>query len=189
MALDLEKLRKGKLVLQKMGQGINPVDGEPIQADSFLQDPRIIRCLFFAAEVLGMVADGTLQEKDERRNFAITDEEKARIHLPDGLIGINQFARCVNEVLSPSSKRLTGQMLNNCLKELGVLAEVVDQDGKKRTTITANSAQYGISSEQRIHNSTEYEAVLYDESGKLFLLNNLEQILRRDPAVLHGNAQ
>ncbi len=184
MALDLEKLRKGRQVLQKMGQGINPIDGEPIQTDSFLQDPRIIRCLFFAAEVLGMVADGTLIIKDERRNFSITDEEKARICLPDGPIGINQFARCVNEVLSPSSKRLTGVIINNGLKELGILTEVVDPNGKKRTTITAKSAQYGISTEPRVYNGAEYEAVLYDDSGKLFLLNNLEQILGRDPAVL-----
>lgn len=76
MPLDAEKLKKAKAVLQKMGQGINPVDGTPIESDSFLHDPRIIRCLFFVSEVLDLAIDSKSQTSNRGQVFAITAAEK-----------------------------------------------------------------------------------------------------------------
>lgn len=184
MSLDLDKLKKAKVVLQKIGQGVNPLDGEPIAGESFLQDPRIIRCLFFVTEVLDLVVDGTLQMKSDGRPFAITAEERDRIRLPEGEIGITQFTKCVNEALGPMSRKLTGIEMNKHLRALGLLVEVLESDGKKRTTATPNAANYGIRAERRDYNGAEYEKVIYDGTGQRFLLENLERILQDDVAVL-----
>ena len=186
MAIEMDKLRKAKAVLQKMGQGVDPVSGAVIASDSFLQDPRIIRCLFYVPEVLDLVLDGTLQARNQKQPFVITPEEKARVRLPEGPIGINQFAKCVNEVTGVTSRKLSGMELNKHLKALGLLTEVDLQSGKKQTIAPPQSAQYGIHTERGEYNGTEYERVRYDERGKRFLLDNLERILEHDPGLLSG---
>ena len=47
MEYDREKLIKAKSVIEKIANGINPISGESIKEDSFMQDPRLIRCFFY----------------------------------------------------------------------------------------------------------------------------------------------
>lgn len=48
---DKEKMIKAKEILQKIANGINPINGQSINDESFLNDPRIIRCFFYVSEV------------------------------------------------------------------------------------------------------------------------------------------
>ena len=68
---------------------------------------------------------------------------------------------------------------------MGILSEAETTDGKKRMTITDKSSQYGILSETRTYNNNEYEMVVFNEQGKKFLLDNLEDIVAAtvDPAA------
>ncbi len=43
MISDFEKMDKAKAVLMKIAKGINPLTGKPINDESFLNDPKIIR--------------------------------------------------------------------------------------------------------------------------------------------------
>jgi|GEM_PF-6400167 len=114
--------------------------------------------------------------------FMITPEEKTRIVLPDGKIGVNEFARCVNKVINPEqSKNLTGVDLNKQLKKMGILSEKELEEGKRRTVINDQSKEYGIETEPRSFNGTEYEKIVFNEKGKSFLLENLEKIMEVTP--------
>jgi hypothetical protein len=185
-----EKLVKAKEILQKMADGIDPLNGEPIEKNSFLHDPRMIRCLYFIQEVLGSAIEGNVRSGGMKpAEFRITAEEKSRVLLPQGKIGVNEFAKCVNVVIDQDkSKRLSGVELNRSLKKMGVLDEQVLADGKTRTALNARSGTYGIEAEKRNFNGSEYEMILFNDEGKRFLLDNLETILGlNDKTVdLHG---
>ncbi|HWL22254.1 MAG TPA: hypothetical protein VNR38_00640 [Ureibacillus sp.] len=110
--------------------------------------------------------------------FVITEEQLANVKLPIGKIGINEFARAINKVINPQvSKKVTGQMINKKLKELGILSEIIDEDGKVNTITNENSEGYGIESITRNFNGREYQKVVYNDIGKEFLISHIQEWL------------
>jgi hypothetical protein len=185
MVQEKEKLVKANEILRKMANGINPLTGEQLEEESFLHDPRVIRCLYFIQEVLNRAIDGQLRVTPGKlEGFVITADEKQMIQLPQGRIGINEFAKCVNRVIDLNkSRKVSGMELNKRLKRIGVLSEEVMSDGRKRTLPGVNSHEYGIEMETRNYNGNEYEMILFNDKGKQYLLDNLETILEcADPA-------
>jgi hypothetical protein len=180
MSLEKEKLAKAKEIMVKMAGGINPLNGEQIENGSFLNDPRMVRCLYFIQDVLQIAIDGQLRTSAETpAGFFITPEEKEGVQLPQGKIGVNEFAKCVNKVIDLNkSKKLTGVEINRRLKKMGVLSEQALDDGKKRTALNEKSHEVGIETEKRNFNGNEYEMILFNDTGKKFLLDNLEKILQ-----------
>ncbi|MEA5114909.1 MAG: hypothetical protein VB050_12875 [Geobacteraceae bacterium] len=179
MIQERDKIAKAKEMVQKMAGGTNPLDGQPLEDDCFLHDPRMVRCLHFVQEVLRKALEEPYRTGQRKPAvFAISGEEKKRIQLPKGKIGINEFARCVNEVIDTGkSRKLTGIEINRQLKKMGVLGEQILDDGKTRTVVGAESSGYGIESEKRNQNGNEYEMVLFNEDGKRYLLENIETIM------------
>jgi hypothetical protein len=180
MVNDVEKLEKARNVLLKIAKGIDPLTGEVIAADSFLNDPRIIRCFYYVAEVLEGVRNGAYAKPAGRAaEFVITPEQKSQIVLPEGKIGVNEFSKRVNACIDPSlSKNLSGVELNKRLKAMGILGEQPAGTGKTRTVTNETSAQYGFELEKRSYNGVEYEMVVINDRGKQFLLDNLETIMK-----------
>jgi hypothetical protein len=131
MIKDIEKIEKARLIIQKIADGTNPINGQPVEADSFLHDSRITRCFYFISEVLEAVVKGTYSNK-KINDFVITDEQKNKVVFTEGNIGVNEAARCINLQLNPlMSKKVTGAQLNKGLKRLGILSEAVE-DGKEQ---------------------------------------------------------
>lgn len=49
---DLVKIEKAILYAQRIADGCNPVNNSPVGDDSVLQNPNVIRCMYFIKEVL-----------------------------------------------------------------------------------------------------------------------------------------
>lgn len=179
MQYDKEKTMKAKAILLKIANGINPVNGQPINDESFLHDPRIIRCFFYVAEVLNKVIEGKAnQTGNNPTTFSITDEEKKLVVFPDQRIGVNEIAKCINKVIDLNrSKKLTGVELNKQLKKMSILSEHKNEDGKSRTVTNEKSKDYGMEMEKRNYNGNEYEMVVFNELGKKFILENINMIM------------
>lgn len=179
MIQERDKIAKAREMVQKMAGGMNPLDGQPLEDTCFIHDPRMVRCLHFIQEILRKALEGPPRGGPRKPSaFVISAEEKKRVQLPKGKIGINEFARCLNEVIDTvNSRKLTGIEINRQLKKMGVLGEQVLADGKTRTIVRAESSGYGIVSEKRNNNGSEYEMVLFNEEGKNYLLENIEKIM------------
>lgn len=184
MIEELDKIQKAKLVLQKIAKGIDPVTGDKIEEESFLNDPRIIRCFYFVAEVLDNVASGAYSSKRSGAGpakFTITPEQKSRVQFPEGNLGVNEFSKCINLCIDLNeSKKLTGVELNKRLKALGILGEEATEAGKTRTVINDNSKDYGLESERKSYNGAEYDKVVINDKGKRYLLDNIERIMNTE---------
>lgn len=176
--LGLEKLTKAIEIIEKIANGINPLDGKPIEKEHFLQEPKINRCLAFVADSLKRQLQETVYRIRRPNVFIISDDEKERVEFPPGKIGVNEFSKCVNRVLDLTrSKKLTGVELNKRLKKVGLLTEEQTPDGKVRTTVNSKSLEYGFETELRNYNGNEYLMVLMNDRAKRYLLDNLETIM------------
>ncbi|MEH7436746.1 hypothetical protein V7182_04550 [Neobacillus drentensis] len=176
MAKDYEKLVESRNLLHKMANGMNPVDGMPIKAEGFLNDPRIIRSLFFLVDYLD--EELSKEPRQKRVKFIITDNQLNQVVLPEGNIGINDFANAINAVIDTrTTRRINGTMINKQLKKLGILGEGKTEEGKTRTVTNDKSEGYGIVTAVRFYNDRQYEQVVFNDTGKEFLLRNLQKIM------------
>ncbi len=177
MQNELERLIESRNILYKLANGLNPADGTSLDNESLFNDSKIIRSLFFLVDHI----DSELTEKGRkhRTSFHITGEQKCMVKLPDGNIGIKEFAKAINEVIDPKiSKKINGTIVNKQLKKMGILSESKTEDGSIRTVTNENSEGYGIISEIRTFNNHTYEKVLFTDMGKQFLLENIENIMK-----------
>jgi hypothetical protein len=97
---------------------------------------------------------------------------------------LNKMANGVNPINGANSvidlnvsRKITGVEINKQLKKMGILAEELLADGKKRTIVNDNSPKYGIVTEKRNYSGNEYDMVCFNDIGKKFLLDDLEKIL------------
>jgi len=182
MATDFKKMDKAKIVLTKIAGGINPITGEQINDESFLNDPRIIRCFYFIAEVLDNVMNGVYSKNNRLLQFVITPEQKSMVALPDGLIGVTEFTRQVNMCIDHArSRKLTAVELNKRLKKMGILGEELNPaTGKARTVTNSKSKDFGFEMVKRSFNGNEYDMVVMNDAGKHYLLDHLEEIMSID---------
>jgi hypothetical protein len=179
MVSEFEKVDKAKTVLLKIGKGINPLSGDPINDESFLNDPRIIRCFYFMTEVLDNVSNGTYGRNGKLMQFVISPEQKGMVVLPEGLIGVTEFSKHINLCIDQSiSKKLTGVEINKRLRKIGVLGEETNTaTGKSRTVSNPNSKEYGFEMITRTFNGSEYDMVVMNDTGKRYLMEHLEEIM------------
>ncbi|WP_010243158.1 hypothetical protein [Acetivibrio cellulolyticus] len=174
MKEDYVKRSKARDVLLMIAEGIDPTSGKSIESADFLQDGRIKRCFIYVAEIL----EGSKEVGNDNMKFIITDDELAKIVLPDGKIGVMQFVKCVNECIDlKKSKKLTAVSLNSQLKKLGILSEETTEKGNTRTVINEKSANFGIETETRVYKNRSYEMILFNDDGKKYLLDNLQSIM------------
>ena len=86
MINDIDKIGKANNIILKLANGIDPVNGEVIENDNVLNDPRRIRCFFFVSKVLENVISGeyrkakqernTIKQGDEKNNKIYTEEKR-----------------------------------------------------------------------------------------------------------------
>ncbi len=173
-----ESIEKTVSILENLAKGLDPGTSKAVKKDHILHDPEIIRSFYFAKQVLENVKKGTYNNR-KLTEFIITPEQKGKVHLPDRKIGVNEFARIINEHIDLHlSKKLTGVELNRQLKKINVLSEEILEEGKKRTVTNEHSLGMGFETEKREKNGNEYDMVVINKEGKAYLLENLEEIMK-----------
>jgi hypothetical protein len=178
MEFSKENILRAQEIMLNLANGKEPYSDKSFQSVDFLSDPKMIRCFFFVADVLEKASHGGIGNLPAPENYVITQEELAKVELPEGNLGVNTFCKAVNEAIDPyKSKKLTGASLNSKLKKLGILSE--EKTEKSRKTVTnKNSEEFGFINVKREYNGVEYDQVQINEKGKAYLLKNLIDIMQ-----------
>lgn len=175
MNSELELISKAQEILKEMAQGINPFTKERIEETNFLNDPKMIRCLAFCADMLDRAK---VPVNNTNTEFIITKEQKESIHIPYDTIGFTNFSRIVNEIIDQFiSKKASAHKIILSLKNLGIIGELINEKGKKTTITLPNSADYGFVTVHKSFNGREYDQVMANRQGQRYLIDNLEMLM------------
>ena len=63
---------------------------------------------------------------------------------------------------------------------MGILSEIKNDDGTRRTAINETSHNYGFIEIERNYNGRKYFQVVANDIGKKFILDNIEEVLSKD---------
>lgn len=180
-SVDLRKLDIAIEYVQRMSEGYNPVNNIPADDDSVLNNPNVIRCMFFVKEVLKEVKRnngliGSKREKAKKEPFPFEilkefhyEEDKSISHL-------------LRQIQSPAGekniKKISIQTITTWLKNADYLTEEYCQEAGKISTVpTEKGKALGIYTELRSYSNNTYLIVIYNRNAQEFLVKNLEAIV------------
>ncbi|MDR3263949.1 MAG: hypothetical protein LBT30_06540 [Clostridiales bacterium] len=177
---ETELLDRAKYYIDSLARGIDPISGKEMPDDELLNNVKMSRCFFYVSDVLGRVIErGGVTQKVKRAGlceFALSDEQKARIKLSETPLPITNFVKEINEVINQEEyKKLSYNTVLDYLISEGYL--VVRQEfGGDIKCPTEKGVALGIIREKREYqNKTSYVNV-YNVNAQRFIVDNLNQM-------------
>ena len=179
--IDMAKLDTAISYIKRMAEGNHPVTNRPAEDDSVINNPNVIRCMYFIQEVLEQVKSNN--------GVIVTKKKKGRLPFPFEVLkeyryekdkSISHIISQIGELVdNPEVKMISYKPITDWLKSADYLGEKIDMlSGKKTTIPTTKGEQLGIYMEERISmRGDSYQVVMYNKRAQEFLVENLEAIL------------
>lgn len=176
---ELEKIAYAKSFIDKLANGINPIDNTPIPEGDIANNVRLSRCFFYVSDILRQVCEnGGIGKSNKKVSFAITDEELAKfVFSPLPIAGSEISRRLGDTINNPLMKSFSVTKMNQWLLSKGFLKDEITMSGKKRKVPTDMGKQLGICMDKRVGQHGEYMAMLYNTSAQKFIIDNIREIL------------
>ena len=178
---ELEKIAYAKSFIDKLANGINPVDDSPVPETDIVNNVRLTRCFFYVSDILRQVIDNKgvgFSKGKKKMPFHITTEQLSRFQFSEYPISISVITKQINECRKDETiAPLSYGVITKWLLRSGFLAETEKSNGKHSKVPTEEGRKLGISTEIRTGQNGEYLAVLYDKKAQAFIIDNIEAIL------------
>ena len=181
-AVDLKKLETAILYIQRIAEGKNPINNVAAEEDSVLNDPNIIRCMYFAKEVLEEVKKnngyiGKRKSKKDVQEFPV--ESLASFQYREDK-SVTKFVEQINEAVDTNIyQKFSYRWITQWLKKNEYLTEGFDDELQKVVTMpTEKGEQIGIMTERKKSmNGNQYLLILYGREVQEFVVGHVEEIM------------
>ena len=184
-AIDIKKLETAIVYLQRISDGNNPINNMPV--NYILNNPNVIRCMFFVKEVLEEVKrnGGYIGKKVKKRDKMEFPIEVLQEYAYKEDKAITKFVAQINEWVDEAIyKKLNYKIITQWLKLNEFLQEEYSEEFDKTITLpTEKGIQIGIRAERRSSSKgIEYMLVIYNKQAQEYIVQNLEKILYGEAA-------
>lgn len=181
---ELEKIAYAKSFIDKLANGVNPIDDQPVADYDVVNNVRLTRCFFYVSDILRQVIENggvTPPKKKAKRTFYITQEQLSKYPYSEKPISISEIAKRVNGLVDTEQmKQLSYKQITSWLLSINALAEKTDLNRKSPKRPTETGRQLGISIETRNGMNGEYSVVVYNKEAQTFIINNIDAIISLD---------
>ena len=179
---ELEKIEYAKSFIDKLAQGINPIDDSLIPDGDIANNVRLSRCFFYVSDILRRVIEnGGIEAnvpKPKKADFRITPEQRENIRFSREPISVSVFTDILNETADTENMtKLTAVMITKWLQEKGLLQTIVRADGKNAKMPTENGRAMGISTEEMSGKYGNYTIVLYNTDMQKYIVDSIDEIV------------
>ena len=178
---ELEKMQRAKMYIDKMANGINPIDDAPAADSDMINNVRLSRCLFYVSDVLRQVIDnnGVISKvKSSKKAFFLSADSINNFSFSETPIPVSEITKRLNDLADLEvCHKLKHSAITNWLISIGALEIRELADGRNTKRPTEQGKELGISSEKRTSMNGEYVVVVYSRDAQQFILDNIEAIV------------
>lgn len=179
---DLTKLDVAIKYVERIADGCNPVNNSPFGEDDILNNPNIIRCMYFIKDILEEVRNngGMIVRSKEKTTLApfpieILDEFIYREDM--------SITHVLNQIYEPISdlnvKKISVAKVTAALKEEGyLLNESNPETGKTRKVPSAKGKELGIYMVEREYNGRIYQSVTYNQNAQEYVVKLVRRLVQ-----------
>ena len=166
--------------VERIADGCNPVNNVPLENDDILNNPNIIRCMYFIKDVLeevrnngGIIGGKSGKEPSLPFPIEILDrfsyaEDKSITHV------INQI---YEPIVNMNVKKVSVTKITAALKEEGYLLDEPNiETGKTRKVPSAKGQELGIYMVEREYNGRMYESVTYNQNAQRYVVELIRKL-------------
>lgn len=187
---EIETLKRAKMYIDDLANGVNPLDKLPVSENDIINNVRISRCLHYVSDVLEkVIAKGGFEKKPKIKKvpFALTDDQIAAFEYSEQPLRITEMIGRINDLIDiETMKHLKITSITEWLIDTDLLCNVTLSGGKRSKRPTEKGLQLGITEEKRIGMYGEYTAVLYNRNAQQFIMENIEAAIARNESR-HSN--
>lgn len=178
---ELEKLKRAKMYIEKLANGIDPISDAELPNDTVLNNVRLSRCFFYVADILQeCISNGGAKKRTAKsgQRFFLTDEQTKAIPISDTEIYMKDLTERINVSAESNQCRrfqhkwLTGWLVNN-----GFMQEYLDERNRKQKRVTAEGEIIGLRTEMRSSFYGDYPITLLSGNAQHFIIENLKSII------------
>lgn len=177
---EIDKLKRAKLYMDKLANGIDPNSGNRVHVDDIVRDSRVIACFEYISRVLGWEIEAfehseKPSKKPKRVQTFITDEQLAELKFNYGECRVSDIANEINRVIEPNgSKKMQAAWINDWLESIGMMTK--NADGHR--IATSEGENIGITSCLKTSKKGyDYYLNLYSVQAQTFIYDNLRAII------------
>ena len=178
---ELETIARAKMYIDKLANGINPLDDTAVAENDIVNNVRISRCLFFVSDTLRRVLENGgvgVTSRVKKNKFKITAEELEKFAFSDRPITISEITKRINDIAdTENSTKLSHNTITSWLSEIGMLKEMINTAGKKSKRPTAEGAELGIFVKEVTSQNGTFNVVFYNKSAQKFIVDNIPSVI------------
>ena len=179
---ELEKIEYAKTFIDKLANGINPIDDTPVPSGDIVNNVRLTRCFFYVSDILRQVIEngGTVpakRTKAAKQDFCLTAEEKTALSLSDLPLSVSEIANLLNGAVDLEvTKKISAAAINRWLMDKGYLTEI-EINGRHSKVPTDSGMLLGIYAEEKTGQYGTYTSVYHKRSSQQYIVDNIESIV------------
>ena len=177
---DQAKLDVAIKYVKRMADGCNPVNNVPLEKEDVLNNPNIIRCMYFIKDVL----------EEVRNNGGIIGGKHGKEPaLPFPIEILDRFAyvedksitHVLNQIYEPIAdmnvKKVSVTKVTAALKDEGYLFDEPNTEtGKTRKVPSIKGRELGIYTVEREYNGRMYESVIYNQNAQKYVVELIRRL-------------
>lgn len=178
---ELEKIKRAKIYMDKLANGINPLDDSDVPESSLINDVRLARCFFFVSEVLQRSIQVPPSEPKKKRGkvpFSITQAQLHGFPYSDVPVSVSQIIKALNLLAADDNMlHLKYSDIASWLIEVGLLKPYTTTTGRNVKRPTEQGKAQGITIVERDGMNGPYKVVVYDRNAQQLIVDNLIGLL------------
>ena len=184
---EAEKIAYAKMFIDKLANGINPLDDSEIPEGDLINNVRLSRCFFYVSGILGKAVERERRKevKPKKLPFSITPEELGAFTFSKDPLSPGVIARKLNwlvreETASKRMSKLSYRQINAWLLSIGLI-EYKEYSGKQRLFPTEEGEEMGITSHIWTNYGRSIPVILLNEDAQHLVIDNLDAVMATDP--------
>ncbi len=185
---ELEKIAYAKSFIDKLANGVNPIDDSTIPDGDVVNNVRLSRCFFYVSDILRQVIDNggitpapiVKEKKPKKQPYFLSPEQAQQFEYSYTPITATEiFNRIIAVGPQEGVKKFPKRNLTKWLLCLDLIEEVeINNTRIKRPT--ESGKEIGILLEERRGQYGSYYVVLYNRDAQQFIIDNIEAVLALD---------
>lgn len=184
---ELEKIAYAKSFIDKLANGINPLDDTPIPDGEIVNNVRLSRCFFYVSSLLERDIERERRSKpregkDARLPFAITQEQLKAFEASSYPVSATTLAKKINSLVQEDieqgkMERLSYRKIVLWLLHLGMI-EYREWGGEKMKRFpTAEGEAVGLVSTVWNSYGRKVPVIFFNEEAQRFVVDNIDAVI------------
>ena len=184
---ELEKIEYAKTFIDKLANGINPLDDTSISENDIANNVRLSRCFFYVSTILQKEIDRERRKqpkenRSERLPFSITQEQLNDFGYSPNPLSATAVARKINwlvreDIEQKKIEKLSYRKITQWLMNIGMIEYREWEDGKIKRFPTTEGESIGLVLAGWDNYGRRTPVIYFTEEAQRFIIDNIDAVI------------